>query len=589
MKRIRYPRPLRSLRVSLLAFSVLILAQVAFSQVAPGGPFTTTVPGSILDQFRNQRLVWTTNVWVYANNLFGLLAVIEFAWSAAVMLLEKSDLQSWTSALVRKLMWIGAFYALLLNGRLWLPAIIDSFTQVGAGAAGLSKPLAPSDVFIQGIQIAAALMDAASTSAFFTNPGTSLALGFSALLIVISYIIITLNFIVTMVETYLLLSVGFIFLGFGGSRWTAPYVERYIGLAVSIGIKIVLLYCLISTGLGLGNGWLDEAQGIGTAPHPNMTAFDVMGAAVIFMMLCWQIPKLFAAVLGGSPALTAGDLVATGTAIVAGAATAASLAATAGAGVAAAAGVASGAGAASASGGGGAGGADSVASVGSAGSGAGGGGSPTVPPPSSPSGGTAPSSGPRQPNPPTNGSGGASQAAPSTRDTASFRAENGANGSNSDSRSEVSEGGSPPPSAVRSALARVGGDNLAGSGFEGQRRAAGFATSSTRVVQAPVQVTGAGVDRGGSGPGMVEPTSPTASAEHSGPGPVAEVSSVASVAGGQSQPPAPGQPSTTAQTAARVLSKTASRLKGARNRLSGWPSDAAPHAQPPRMPIEHND
>ena len=49
-----------------------------------------------------------TNVWPYANTLFGLLAVIEFAWSAAVMILEKSDLQSWTAALVRKIMWIGA-------------------------------------------------------------------------------------------------------------------------------------------------------------------------------------------------------------------------------------------------------------------------------------------------------------------------------------------------------------------------------------------------------------------------------------------------------------------------------------------------
>ena len=439
------------------------------------------------------------------------------------MLLEKSDLQSWTSALVRKFMWIGAFYALLLNGRLWLPAIIDSFTQVGAGAAGLSKPLAPSDVFIQGIQIAAALMDAASTSAFFTNPGTSLALAFCALLIVISYIVITLNFIVTMVETYLLLSVGFIFLGFGGSRWTAPYVERYIGLAVSIGIKIVLLYCLISTGLGLGNAWMDEAQGIGTAPHPNMTAFDVMGAAVIFMMLCWQIPKLFAAVLGGSPALTAGDLVATGSAIVAGAATAASLAATAGAGVAAAAGAASGTSAASASGGGGAGAPASVASVGSAGSGTGGGGSPTVPPPSSPSGGNAPSSGPRQPNPPTNGSGGANHAAPSTSDTASYRSDGGTSGSSSTSRSEASEGGSPTPSAVSSALARVGGQNLAGSGFEGQRRATGFAASSTRVVQAPVQGASAGVDRGGGGSGPAEPASSTSAAEPSVPGPVGEV------------------------------------------------------------------
>ena len=43
------------------------------------------------------------------------------------MLLEKSDMQSWTAALVRKLMWIGAFYALLIYGRYWIPAITDSF------------------------------------------------------------------------------------------------------------------------------------------------------------------------------------------------------------------------------------------------------------------------------------------------------------------------------------------------------------------------------------------------------------------------------------------------------------------------------
>ena len=274
-----------------------------------------------MDQFRSERAQWTANVFIYANALFGILAVIEFAWSAAVMLLEKSDLQAWTSALIRKLMWIGAFYALLLNGRVWIPAIIDSFTQIGQNAAGLGA-LSPSGIFMQGLSLAGALMDGASTSAFFTNPGTSLALAFAALLIVISYTFIAINFIVTLVESYLVVSVGFIFLGFGGSRWTAPYTERYIGLAVSIGVKIVLLYCLIAAGFDLSIGWLNEAQGIATSARPAMTAFDVMGGALIFMMCCWQIPKLFAAVIGGSPALTGGDLIAT-TAVLGGAAFAA--------------------------------------------------------------------------------------------------------------------------------------------------------------------------------------------------------------------------------------------------------------------------
>ncbi|MGH9440025.1 MAG: P-type conjugative transfer protein TrbL, partial [Terriglobia bacterium] len=233
----------------------LILLASFFVQAAYGqssGSFTTTNANDILQQFRNQRSLWTTNIWGYANDIFGILAVIEFAWSAAVMLLEKTDLQSWTSALIRKLMWIGAFYALLINGRTWIPAIIDSFNQIGASAAGMSGPLSPGDVFVQGLNISGALMHSGSTSAFFTNPGTSLALVFCALLIMVSYIVITLHFIVTMVESYLVVSVGFLFLGFGGSRWTVPYTERYIGLAMSIGIKIVLLYCLISAGMNLG-------------------------------------------------------------------------------------------------------------------------------------------------------------------------------------------------------------------------------------------------------------------------------------------------------------------------------------------------
>src|SRR5271170_8400596 len=330
-----------------LAAITLLFAQAVFAQAGPG--FNTTVPSQIMDQFRSERAQWTANVFIYANALFGILAVIEFAWSAAVMLLEKSDLQAWTSALIRKLMWIGAFYALLLNGRFWIPAIIDSFTQIGQNAAGLGA-LSPSGVFMQGLSLAGALMDGASTSAFFTNPGTSLALAFAALLIVVSYTIITINFIVTLVESYLVVSVGFIFLGFGGSRWTAPYTERYIGLAVSIRIKILLLYCLISAGFNLSQGWLDEAQGIGSAGRPVMVAFDVMGGALIFMMCCWQIPKLFAAVIGGSPALTGGDLVATA-AVVGGAALAVGGAAVAGVstlagggGAAAGAGTAAGAG-----------------------------------------------------------------------------------------------------------------------------------------------------------------------------------------------------------------------------------------------------
>ncbi|HEY1754304.1 MAG TPA: P-type conjugative transfer protein TrbL [Bryobacteraceae bacterium] len=577
MKEIRKSRFLKCLALRAICTALLIGACSGLS-LAAGQPFNTTVPGDIMSQFRNQRILWTTNVWVYANNLFGILALIEFTWSAAVMLLEKSDLQTWTAALVRKIMWIGAFYALLINGRFWIPAIIDSFTQMGAGAAGLGNPLNPGDVFGQGLMIAGGLMDSGASSAFFTKPGTSLALIFAAIIIMLSYIIITLNYIVTFVESYLVISVGFIFLGFGGSRWTVPYTERFIGLAVAIGVKILLLYCLISAGFQLGVGWMSEATSVGNAPYPAMTAFDVMGGAVIFMMCCWQIPKLFSAILGGAPALTGGDLVSTGTAIVAGTVAAGSLAA---AGVGLAAGAAGAAGGGAAAGGGSGGTASGSSGVVSGVSSARSGGGGSVPPPSAPSPSAGPrnggSGGPgRQPDPPSfagsaNGNGNGSGA-----HSASASAGTPHSSSNSAAvRTYATNAGQPPAPAP--SVASVGGEPLAGSGFESERPTRGFASSVAPPQSSP---RASAVVPSGSGDAASIPNDSASSAPASGADEIASVG------------PAGSQPATPPASAVRNVKDLAGRVSNKywryRNAMSMLPSDAAPHATPPRMPIDQN-
>ena len=244
----------RIVRVSML---LLVVATFGFAQ-AP--PFVSTNPSQILTAFQAARGNWIANIAVYANNLFGALAVIEFAWSAAVMVLEKADLQSFTAALIRKIMWIGGFYMLLINGPVWIPFIIDSFTQIGQNSSGVMS-ISPSDVFGQGLDVAGALSNGFSVAGFLTQPAVILSLVFAAIIVVISYAMITIQFMVAMVESYIVVAAGFIFLGFGGSRWTAPYAERYIGLAVSNGVKILVIYLLIAVGTNLGNAWVAEAQG----------------------------------------------------------------------------------------------------------------------------------------------------------------------------------------------------------------------------------------------------------------------------------------------------------------------------------------
>lgn len=424
---------------------LLLLSMAAHSQT-----FHSTTAGDILSQMRSFRTQWTTNIWTYAQRLFWFLAFIEFGWSVIALALDKTDLQSWVAGLVRKMMWIGAFYTLLVNGSSWIPAILDSFEQIGQGASGLGAPISPSGVFVQGLDVAGSLLAGASGSAFLSGDiASALLCAVGALLIFISYVIITVNLVVTLVESYLVVSAGYIFLGFGGSRWTAPYTERYIGLGVSIGIKLLVLYCVIAAGQALGTGWNTEASGIGTSATPAKTALDVIGGSLIYMMCCWQIPKLFGAVIGGSPALTGGDLVMAGSAVAAGGLAAASL------GTGAIAGVA-GAGAVGAAGTAGAGssamGTSAAASAGFSGSSVS----------SAVSGvGSASSAGLAA----TSASAG-STVRPPAMPSVSF---GGSNGVHPPSSNTASSGGT-----AGDAFAGMGGQPLAGSGFEGERPAQGF-------------------------------------------------------------------------------------------------------------------
>src|SRR5207244_4888485 len=100
---------------------------------------------------------------------------------------------------------------------------------------------------------------------FLTSVATTMALVFCAVIIFIAYLAIAIQFVVAMVESYLVIGAGVIFLGFGGSRWTAAYVERYVAYAVSVGMKILVLYLLVGAGMTVSTGWIAVAENADTS------------------------------------------------------------------------------------------------------------------------------------------------------------------------------------------------------------------------------------------------------------------------------------------------------------------------------------
>jgi len=415
--------------VAIWAFgALLILPATALAQYGQ-------TPGDLLDTFRGLRPNWFAAASGAANRLFGLLALIEFAWTAVILVLDKADLQGWTAALIRRMMFVGAFMALLVNGPTWIPAIIDSFAIVGQNAAGIGGVgLSPGAVFMRGLDVAAALGDSASTAGFFVNPASALALVLAAVLTFLAFVIVSVHFIMALVESYVVVGAGFIFLGFGGSRWTAPYVERYIALAVAVGVKLMVLYMLIGAGMTLSAAWSARALSAAAAASPIMEALDIMGGAIIFGILCWQAPKFTASLLGGSPNFSGGDIAAVGLAgaqagiavatlgagavkllaarsAAAGGAMTVNQAASMGAGSAGSSGMMGNSSVSSAASGGQAGGAAGTGGGGNGGNGSGGRGSGNGGPGT---GGVGAGGGNGQPKPPTLGGSGAPNSSPST-------------------------------------------------------------------------------------------------------------------------------------------------------------------------------
>ena len=495
-----------------------LLPTIAYAQ----DPFGAGGPDSILSGYSSAYNQWTTALGSYGIRLFQLLATIDFAWTCATLAIEKQELQGWITGIIRKLMTIGFFYALLTHGVQWTGYIVQSFMQLGAAGSGgqVSVTTQPSEIMRMGLDIAGRLMSGAAGAApgtfdFVTNPFGSLAPAFilviAAFLIVIAFLIVTVHFIMALVESYLVLAAGFIFLGFGGSRWTVPFTEKYVSLIVSVGARLMVLFLVIGLGFNFANIWAAQAQqaaqlgGFGISASGGLqgteACFSLVAEVGIYGLVCWILPQLAANVIGGTLSFSAGDAIGAGAAGATAALAAAQAVAAVGAAVAtggaaapvaaadvAAVGAAAGGGAASAMGAAG----GAAGAAGSAGAGAAGGagmadGLGAAAAPAGEAGGAA-----TQPGPPADLGGGASGTGGS--DPSSQAAAPGGNDASSSSGSAGGNDAAPAAGEVTSSIQQA---NAAGSAARAQALRAG--ASPQQASAAFDQAFGSSLKLGGSG------------------------------------------------------------------------------------------
>lgn len=289
---------------------------------------------AIQQSYQSATSTWMARALWDARDLFGGLAVLEIAWAGGQYLLRRNDLPEFISGVFLKVLSIAFFYTLLVEAPTWIPDIINSFSQAGQsiGNAGVGPALTPSGIFGLGTEVARALLDAISSTApgltqTLASGGVALGtfllgalvIALSALLALCGFAIVAVQLLVTLIESYIVIGGGALMLGFAGSRWTLPFAEKYLGYAVSVGIKLFVLYLIVGLGSTLAQQLTAQIVSYGSNVPPIVYLQAGVGS-LVFGAIGYLVPGLAGAMMNGSPSLSLGNLGGAAAAVAGGAA-----------------------------------------------------------------------------------------------------------------------------------------------------------------------------------------------------------------------------------------------------------------------------
>lgn len=302
------------LSMVLLCWLSIHVVNAAPAPAAPApivtNPSNPDIFTSLEDQFHTASLKWTG--WGTAIGLwiFGTLATLELFWAAALWAMEKDSPSSLIVALTRKIMVLAFFYTFLMYAPTWIPAIINSLLGAGEKMAGVAAT--PGSLVESGLGIIKSLWAAWANSkidgikAYFLSLTMALILIPVSFIILFSFLFIAIELIITTIESYIVVGMGLVIMGFSGSQWTRDFSQKYVGYAFSVGVKLMVITLIAGTIITITNGWplMVKTSLTGTDMKTWIyPMFIIAGSSVLMALLAIKIPSLASSLLSGAPSL----------------------------------------------------------------------------------------------------------------------------------------------------------------------------------------------------------------------------------------------------------------------------------------------
>jgi type IV secretion system protein TrbL len=191
--------------------------------------------------------------------------------------------------------------------------VVNGFAALGLKAGGGAMSVStfttsPSQIVMAGIKVIQGLLQYVQKIApgpieFFAHIDVVAMALVAAIGILIAFVILAVEIVVTIIEFHIVTLVAFVTVPFGVLSQTAFMSERAIGYVVSVGIKLMALAIVVSLGASVFDTYTVSANpGIGED-------VGLLLAAVVMVMLALKIPAIAGALISGGPQLNAGSAV----------------------------------------------------------------------------------------------------------------------------------------------------------------------------------------------------------------------------------------------------------------------------------------
>jgi len=281
--------------LTLAALLVVLVAVPVLAQQAAQQP----VLDGIANQYRDASRLWRPRLIPVAQRLFMLLAGIEFAVSGAIWALRRDSLDDIAAKFLLKFTLVAFLLALITSFTYWIPPIVNGFAAAGERAIGSGTTVSPSGIIDIGRETSLSVLRTLDLGVMLKNPAMAIFGALAALIIALAYVAIAAQLVLVLVESYVVLGGGVLFLGFAAFRGTAAFAENLIAYTFGVGIKIFLLYLIVGLGSQIARGWIPLIQS-STFFGPASPMFQVVGGAIIFAVLTIRVPHVVAARLSGN-------------------------------------------------------------------------------------------------------------------------------------------------------------------------------------------------------------------------------------------------------------------------------------------------